>query len=361
MKKIFFLLFSVISLQISAVQAQQKAVYGIEAKANYGFLMAHRRSMQHLIKGHVSGFELNLEKYPDGTKDWHKQFGYPTVGLSFYHADVGNLAQLGTASGVYPYINFPFGMGRKFRYNIAFGWGLGYMSNKFDLYENVKNIAIGSHINLIVGFRGECEWQLSKRLYYSAGLSFIHLSNAAFRIPNLGVNMPVVSSGFSYFFNNVENYSSEKLKLEHTNHKKTLVFFNVGIREVLPLDYTKYTAFNFMVERAIVASPKTRAAGTIDLFWNNSLLPRYREINGQNENPFLLQSGVSLSYQAIIGNFSLLFYKGIYLLDETKLDGLFYHRVGCRYKIKEHLVANMTLRSHFAKADHLEFGIGYEF
>jgi hypothetical protein len=36
-----------------------------------------------------------------------------------------------------------------------------------------------------------------------------------------------------------------------------------------------------------------------------------------------------------------------------------YQRIGIRYRTGRHLLWNMSLKSHYAVADHWEFGVGY--
>jgi hypothetical protein len=42
-------------------------------------------------------------------------------------------------------------------------------------------------------------------------------------------------------------------------------------------------------------------------------------------------------------------------------NGYLYHRIGIRAKVSQHLIANLSLKTHWAKADIVEFGLGYYF
>ena len=42
-------------------------------------------------------------------------------------------------------------------------------------------------------------------------------------------------------------------------------------------------------------------------------------------------------------------------------NGMFFNRIGLRYMLSKHPIANVTLLTHFAKADYFEWGMGYEF
>jgi hypothetical protein len=52
---------------------------------------------------------------------------------------------------------------------------------------------------------------------------------------------------------------------------------------------------------------------------------------------------------------------GVYLRDVYNPDGRLYHRIGMRYHATKHWSANLVLKSHWAKADYVEYGIGYTF
>jgi hypothetical protein len=46
-------------------------------------------------------------------------------------------------------------------------------------------------------------------------------------------------------------------------------------------------------------------------------------------------------------------------MDKQRLNGTLYHRAGLRYAIGKNFYAQLTLKTHFAKADYGEIGMGY--
>ena len=52
---------------------------------------------------------------------------------------------------------------------------------------------------------------------------------------------------------------------------------------------------------------------------------------------------------------------GTYAYSKAKEDGPIYDRIGLRYYCKNNLIVNFSLKTHFANADFLDFGIGYQF
>jgi hypothetical protein len=52
---------------------------------------------------------------------------------------------------------------------------------------------------------------------------------------------------------------------------------------------------------------------------------------------------------------------GVYLKDNFHTDDTIYTRIGCRYQFKNGLTSSFNLKTHFGRADYLEFGLGYTF
>ena len=77
----------------------------------------------------------------------------------------------------------------------------------------------------------------------------------------------------------------------------------------------------------------------------------------------LIKTGVSISYGLAIGRLSFDFNYGMYIYFNNldKSDGAFYHKVGLKYDITDNVFANITLKTHWGKADYIGWGIGYRF
>jgi hypothetical protein len=61
----------------------------------------------------------------------------------------------------------------------------------------------------------------------------------------------------------------------------------------------------------------------------------------------------------IFGDVSFTIQWGYYLFVRWNDDGDFYHRFGLKYYFNDHFIANLTIKTHFSKADFIEWGIGY--
>jgi len=77
------------------------------------------------------------------------------------------------------------------------------------------------------------------------------------------------------------------------------------------------------------------------------------------ETSLAVQLGGLLSYSLFFDRLSLKIQQGFYLRDSLKLNGSLYHRFGLRYVLSDRMFAQLSLKTHFAKADYGELGIGY--
>jgi hypothetical protein len=74
-----------------------------------------------------------------------------------------------------------------------------------------------------------------------------------------------------------------------------------------------------------------------------------------------LQIGAYAAYLVPLDRFHFVFGMGAYIRDKYSPEDPVYHRIGARYYLKNGIIFNLTLKSHFARADYLEYGIGYTF
>lgn len=358
MRLILILLFSTL-----CTFSQEEINYSLrlETKGQYGFIIPHRTGMKNLITGHVKALEFNYDIPTFGDKMWEQIYQYPSWGLSWYLADLANPDQLGFATGVYPYLRLYPVKNKSFLLSYHLGWGFGYLSKSFSRVENYKNIAIGSKLNAIIGLGAECRFKISQHTTLSSGISFTHFSNGAYKMPNLGINIPAVSAGISYALSNRgKTFRTDTIP---PVNKRIYVSYTIngGMKSIYPSGSKgKYPAFTFNASFGKERSHKHLFLTSIDVFYNTALLKYYKKAGIDLENNFEnFQTGISFCYMARVSKVHIITGMGAYIYTKYKLDGPFYHRIGMRYQISEKIFANLTLKTHFFKADFSEWGIGY--
>jgi hypothetical protein len=337
--------------------------YFSEFKLHYGYVMPHHENMQHLTAGHFAAYEINFNVQKHGEKKWHALYKYPVIGGAIWYADLANPDLLGKAVAIYPYMNFHLIHGKCFYLNYRFGVGLGYISKPFDYIDNYKDIAIGSHFNATFNMFYELKWIVKKKISLTSGFGITHFSNGSFKTPNLGINIPTVFAGIAYYLPYSENViadTSWRKKKEKGSSLRLL--FAGGMKQMYPAKGDTYGVFMISLNYAKALSHKRELVAGMDVFLDYSDKRAIKRKGIPLKNDLgILKPGLYAGHNFIFSRLHLLMQMGYYLYAKDKSDGMIYSRFGFEYDLNRSLYARLALKTHFAKADFVEWGIGYRF
>lgn len=347
----------IISLsQFASANAQIGQPFCLETKVHYGFLGAHREAIQYLANDHLAPLELSFVKR-GSSKAWHSLYGKPLWGFSLFYADFKNPDEMGWGTGIVPHVSLHFLRKDKLEFNMKMGAGLGYVSKVFDPFDNYKNLAVSTRLNLLIILQPELRFQVTDRLGLVAGLGGIHYSNAAFRVPNLGYNFLTASLGVNYQIGEApvaDEFIAEK-RSEDIEFLAALAF---GAKENYPINGPSYLASSMMLEAIKPLGQKSKISGGADFFYDRGIS---QYVQGSDSTSFgnILQTGLKAGYELHINAVSVLFQMGAYIQGRELVNGRIYHRIGGRIQLLPHVHLNLTLKSHYARADYFETGISY--
>lgn len=365
MGKLFSQLVFVIFLSIFSVMAgtaQNSWFHGIESAGQSGFIMPHNRSIDYMTSEYVNAFHLNLVRETDGDKLWEKLYGYPSLGFGFYHGSLGNNHVYGKSYSLYSYFEAPaFRYPDLFEINYRLSYGLSYVTKTFELYRNYNNIAIGTHLNLhfnlmlnlIIPFNNHF------KLFSSAG--FTHFSNGKIKSPNKGLNVVSGGLGIRYMFSPAEKeaFDPESIPPVKKKNHYTIIWSN-GIKDYSRFDQNKYYIYSLAFNYHRKYKHWGQWGTGLDLFYDGSLINLTETRSGGGFfNKNLYRLGLHGSQEFLIGDFSLGLQLGYYLYSKVFYITNIYSRVSLKYKITPFLLANISLKSHNANAEFIEFGVGY--
>ncbi|RYZ38841.1 MAG: hypothetical protein EOP49_30680, partial [Sphingobacteriales bacterium] len=170
----------------------------LEINGMYGFLMANQPKAYYVRNDQSRMLELNISRQTDGSHSWHHASNFPRTGLAILYGGVGSAEHVGNILAIYPFIHFPLKRNSRWQMSFRLGTGLGWVGKPYDKERNYKNLMIGTHLNATISMRLQSELRLSQHVSMNAGISFSHLSNGTFRLPNLGLNVPAISLGLRY-------------------------------------------------------------------------------------------------------------------------------------------------------------------
>lgn len=344
-------------------QNSPKQDFLLSPQEHFGFIISHRNNMANLIKGHIYGTELNYIFRTDGCKTWQQIHKYPEIGVCVLYMYLANPRQLGNMGAVYPYANIRLNkFSRKMSLNLRLGAGLAYLTKAFDRIENHQNAAIGSRLNGFVNLRLNTTVMLSRALRLDAGVGLTHASNGATRTPNLGLNLATVNAGLGYVFGNKTcTYKKDTIDPVEKVWQSSIITA-IGIKELEEPGGPKYLAYGLQINTYRTLSYKNKLGGGVEIAYNNATKQVWANDSVYNTNiTDIVQAGAKISYSFNMNKLSVPVDFGVYVYKKQSYNGPFFHRIGLRYLINRHIIANVTLLTHWAKADYFEWGVGYQF
>ena len=292
----------------------------IKPVINQGFILVHRVSIGHLVKGYPTIYELNVSKPTAGNKLWHVENNRPDLGISFQCIDFKNPAQMGYAYTIAPFMEIPLNVKEKrSRVILRLCWGATYISKIFDIKTNPKNIAIGSHVNAYVQFRGFWQLRLSKNLRFEPGLTFTHASNGKSRNPNLGLNVVSLNAGLNYLIPaknrlpvmNIDSSARTRTKNEF------LAFAAIGFnqRSIATPELNSYVV-SIAYQRNVRNTHKFSAG--LDFFYDENYFTDYENVFAkQPEGIEKMRVSARLGYSYNVGRISFPVELGYYIFEKT--------------------------------------------
>lgn len=331
----------------------------IEPRMHYGFMVPHTAYIKYLSTKHFPSLELNFGKQALGKYYWQQQYNNPQSGIIYFYSDLGN-SRLGNCNALMYYINWSLWRTRQHWIAFRFATGLGYLSKTYHHQDNHKNIMIASHLNAAFNLMFNYQIKCSKKIYSTLGLGLTHFSNGAFKAPNLGVNIGSASIGILYRFHDIPISYDKIQKPAYNKHINVKMFGAFGIKEIVPPLGNKYMAYSFYADFLKPYSFRYKAGLGVDLFYNTSQAELMRRRNREFKDYELLKPGIHATHEMLISKLSFIFQTGFYLYAKEKTDGNIYTRLGLQYPVYKNFMVNLTLKSHFAKADYIEYGIGYK-
>lgn len=327
----------------------------LSASFTPGFLLAHRADIKNLAS-HNMGYEISFEREHNNSY-WGDHYTKPTIGFGVLYYDLGK-ETTGDAIGGTAHIKLQVAELKTFQLNFRMAGGLAYLTKKFDLQENRRNQAVGSHLNGSMQF-GLVARKLFENSYLEMGPSISHYSNAAFKLPNLGYNIPSLTIRYGRILGNAVHKETEgSIRRELLQWRVIAVYGKKQLNISDPIDFT-----NFGLQlRGLYRVKSVRS-------WRFGLDYTHDKTYGFSEDPQQDLDALSIGETAEIamsGGFQWSFGKtdvvaelGAYVYRPYSSKSPINQRMGIVYRFTEQLSVQGTLKFHNGVADFFEWGMGY--
>ncbi len=348
-------------LLCSSIYAQHLTLTGTR-----GTIIQHTQKLSHLIEKRPYFLELSFSKTCDGTQLWHHENQFPDYGFSLNYQNLGNPNKLGNAWALATFFEINLHKPQKIvNMKLRFTGGFAYVTKSFHLYENHKNIALSSHMNVFAALRGSLFIKLHSHFFIIPNLQFSHVSNGRYKVPNLGINTLYPNIALQYRFKEAEKKTVIDSSYRKTSKNEVYIWAGYGRNQDNPPGGSSFS--NYTLSATYLRNLKNRhqLGVGLDAFYEPALNIRTQSV--ENVTTFYFKNGFStgikLAYAFNYGRWVLPIEYGYYLLSGVNQfpNGRHFHRIGLRYYHKNKWVTSFTLKSHFAVAYHFDLGLGYRF
>lgn len=363
MRAKLFLLF--VGFSIFGLAQEQSSATFSSIDVNYfkGNIALHNDDILHLITGHPEGVIISWNKKTFGFNPWEQRFNYPDYGVSFSYQNLKNKV-LGNNYAFYGHYNFYF-LNRNLIVRI--GQGLAFTTNPYHKETNHKNIAFGTRLMsstyVMINYKKE---RVFDNFGFQAGLSLIHYSNANVKAPNTSINSLTLNAGVIYNFDDEDPEYQYDLNDDEPYKEpiKYNVVFRSGINES---DVLGSGQFQFYVVSAYADKRLNRKSAIqfgVDAFFSNFLkeLIYYQSVafpeNNVDADADYKRIGLFVGHELFINKLSVVTQLGYYVYYPFDFEGRVYQRIGFKRYFADKWFASVSLKSHAAKAEAVELGIG---
>ncbi|HEY9177144.1 MAG TPA: acyloxyacyl hydrolase [Flavipsychrobacter sp.] len=372
-RQLLLLIVSIVLLLATPAGAQDNwAGIGIEANFIAGKIFPHSPKFPKQLPDMVKGYEVNALFQTYGKKDWHQRRRYPLVGFGFMYTDYGIDSVYGKCLSIYPNLQLPILSYKNFEWTAKVSFGLGYITRPYARYPDFDtlNRAIGSGFNNFSLFATDIRYRVNQHLDVQVGGTFFHVSNAAFRTPNLGINTYGAHIGLRYFPATSQPDRVKRDLEPLKNRWLAQVRIGLAAREALTPDGPMYPIYIVSAFASKRYWSKNKALIGLDYSYHSNMYAflRNSEIAVGEEKANSWKSAVIVGNEFLYGRVGVLFQLGFYLKNYYLPEDFFYQKLGGNFYIFQQekgllkeLSASILLKTHKFEAELVEVGIGAGF
>ncbi|MDD6582587.1 MAG: acyloxyacyl hydrolase [Bacteroidales bacterium] len=360
------LLLALLLFAMSSLSAQ----YYIEPAVRVGRVIPNASNVGWLSNVSMYGAEIRFGKQTTGKYAWEKLFNYPEMGIAARYGHFDSPV-LGYKFALFGYLNGTIYRIRRWTFHYQFGFGISYWSNPYNLEANPRNRFIGSHINAHIDLALGVDCRLSGKTALTLRANFSHSSNAALKLPNMGINPLSGAIGLKCYLQKPDSLEFN-WKIRDTAFRKSNSFYvmaSVGTRQSKKDAVVTngaagpyYIGLNLQIGYLRQFHPKFRYGGGIDINYSSELARQLNE-GAEHKHSKYISQAVFATFEVMYGRLVLHVSGAVYINRAFAFNTPFYERAGMRVllgKEMNHFVG-ASVKANAGSVDFLELHYGYRF
>lgn len=325
---------------------------------HYGSIVPHHDFMHEFIEGPLVAGELKLGIQTTGKHAWERLYGYPCYGMGLYYGNIGNPEVLGNPFALYSFFDVPLIRGRHLSFHTQMALGMAAGFRPYHPACNPLNLAIGSRVNVFFYYNFYVGIALSDRLRWIHGANFTHFSNGVLTLPNTGFYLLDYFTSLQYtLYSDPPSFKKDPMPSFHPSHEFYLMPA-AGLKKT-QIEGRSWFASTLTLGYYYQIGPINKVGTGVDFFYDTSLQESFSETEPDFSD--ILRAGIFAGHELLIDRIGLVVNQGVYWYRKTRFYQQFYSRLAIRYHFPSGLIPSVAIKSHWGKADYIEWGLGYSF
>jgi hypothetical protein len=356
----------------------------ISANFDKGSLLyPDNRYKDQILERIYHGSEIRVGMQTKTGNYYDQLYKFPSFGFGYYMADLSRIKLLdqnsetivdqGYPNAFFGFIKVPLIRGKRLVWNYQFGGGLSFNFKPYHPESNPGNILIGSQRNVYFEVGSSIDLLLTNRIGLSGGYVFKHFSNGAYRIPNLGINLVAFQMALRYNFTKEKRMNLNSVEIPILSKKNEVIAFAAAGAKMLNEDFNEQIYDKQWFQTTVQLGYMRRIGwkrswgGGFDIIYKSygnylkeiEAEKNQSEFNARGVNNFAM--AVWAGHEVRYNRVSVHLQCAAYLFNNSRqaLESPVYFRIGARYNVYKNFLIGVNLKSHGAKADVLEYAIGY--
>lgn len=304
-------------------------------------------------------FKIFLNK--NDSSPYSMIYRHPHEGIGL-HSAIWDRHSFGYLGAIYYFFEIPFIKNYQAKNYFAYslGGGIGYVHKPEQIFNYSDSRLMSSKLNVYFEAKLVYRYNISNGLDAGLNLGFKHFSNAAFKMPNIGMNF--LTFGAEIGYKPTPDYNSKNTYLKPEKYKPHSEFFlgaGIGGRKL------KNSGAN-IIKTVLTAE------------WLYAVSYKYKiAIGGEFGNTYndipvdsTKNRGFHSSYSAVAGwnwivnrKVQVPLRMGYYFQNQPELGEVkrFYEKVGVSYCVTDNLLISCIIKAHRHVADCLLLTVGWNF
>ncbi len=176
----------------------------VTVRPQTGFIIPHADDLRAVSASRPVGLTLEYSRTALSQAAFARSNCFARVGTYLTYTTFNNPAELGESVGTGAFFEPMIRAGKPLFFSVRTTAGLVLLSRVYDPVSNPRNTFFSTPLSGFLGISFSTHYRVGHRLEASLMASYNHISNGGTRLPNRGMNYPMLGLGITYYTHHAE-------------------------------------------------------------------------------------------------------------------------------------------------------------